>query len=445
MAVILTEWEKTVSGWSAIEVTANKVINLLLREENNLLKIDWNNELYCDLQLEDWIATTDTLPVWVTTWRVLEADWWVKSWTMLCFKTTSGDYVTRIYGDDWKLYIDNWTGTFKQIYLKSEVDALFTQLRSELSTVAFSGEYDDLLHKPTLWTASGRDVWTEPWDVPEILQNWKLSTSILPTMALHAYTVQTKQDLTTLTEAVVWDLWFVQADNQTYILISDPYSDIDNWTEFTSVISVNWYTWQVVLDTNDIPVHWTTNMYVTSTEKSHWNAKLWSNDVATVAISGNYNDLNNKPSVDTAMSSSSTNAVQNKVIKAYVDTTAWSSAAAKVSDEAYWSWWNGVTWVAPSKNAVYDEVTIIEWDISTLQTDVSNIQWDITNIQWDITNIQWDITNMQWDISALETAVAWWISDAAFSSAWNGDTTHAPSKNAVYDVLWDVETLLANI
>lgn len=69
---------------------------------------------------------------------------------MLCFKTTSGDYVTWIYGDDGKLYIDNGTGTFKQIYLKSEVDALFTQLRSELATVAFSGSYNDLLNKPTL-------------------------------------------------------------------------------------------------------------------------------------------------------------------------------------------------------------------------------------------------------------------------------------------------------
>ena len=37
------------------------------------------------------------------------------------------------------------------------------------------------------------------------------------------------------------------------------------------------------------------------------------------------------------------------------------------------------------------------------------------------------------------------VSDAAFSASWNWDTTHAPSKNAIYDVLGDVETLLANI
>lgn len=39
----------------------------------------------------------------------------------------------------------------------------------------------------------------------------------------------------------------------------------------------------------------------------------------TSSFSGNYNDLTNKPTVDTTMSDSSENAVQNKVIKAYVD------------------------------------------------------------------------------------------------------------------------------
>jgi hypothetical protein len=39
----------------------------------------------------------------------------------------------------------------------------------------------------------------------------------------------------------------------------------------------------------------------------------------TSSFSGSYNDLTNKPTVDTEMKSDSTNAVQNKVIKAYVD------------------------------------------------------------------------------------------------------------------------------
>jgi hypothetical protein len=37
------------------------------------------------------------------------------------------------------------------------------------------------------------------------------------------------------------------------------------------------------------------------------------------------------------------------------------------------------------------------------------------------------------------------VSDEAFSSSWDWITTQAPSKNAIYDVLGDVETLLANL
>ena len=33
--------------------------------------------------------------------------------------------------------------------------------------------------------------------------------------------------------------------------------------------------------------------------------------------------------------------------------------------------------------------------------------------------------------------------DTAFWSSWDWDTTHAPSKNAVYDAIWNIETLLA--
>lgn len=166
MPVKLYEWDKNETWWTAIEVTANKVINLLLRSEDNLLKTE-DNELYCDLQLEDGLTTSDTLPVGVTTGRVLSTDGWVASWTMLCFKTTSWDYVTWIYGDDWKLYIDNGSWTFKQIYLKTEVDALFTQLRWEISNVWYSWAYADITWKP--WVVeieiSEDNNWDARWNI----------------------------------------------------------------------------------------------------------------------------------------------------------------------------------------------------------------------------------------------------------------------------------------
>ncbi len=421
--IFVHPWDVARQAWSWINEDSlkNRIIDIALRAENNLIILDENNELYTDLQLEDWISTSDELPVGVTTWRVLQADGWVATGTMLAFKTTSWDYVTWIYGDDGKLYIDNGTGTFKQIYLKSEVDALFAQLRSELSTVAFSGDYNDLLNKPTLGTASALDIGSNPWNIPVIKGDGKLDPNIVPsTWVMTSYTVTNKSDLTTLSSAVKWDIGIVTSENKTYILSNDPYSTLSNWTELLfptgSVSSVNWFTWAVNLTTGYIQES-NNNLFVSSTEKATWNNKLWANNVSTVALTGNYGDLNNKPVIDTAMSASSTNAVQNKIIKAYVDSTASGSASAVISDTAYGSSWNWDTTHAPSKNAVYDEM-------ATIETNITNIQSDITNIQSSL-----------WSV----------VSDTAFSASWDWDTTHAPSKNAIYDVLWDVEILLANI
>lgn len=298
MAVKITEWERTVSWGTAIEVTANKVINLLLRSEDNLIKLD-ENEIYVDLQLESWIQPSDNFPVWVTTGRVIQNDWWIATWTLLVFKTTSWDYVTWIYWDDGKLYIDNGTWTFKQIYLKAEVDALLEQLRQELSEAAFSGDYNDLINKPTLGTAASKDVGLNTGNVPIIWLNGKLDWSIIPAVNTKVFTVTNVQDLTSLTTATQWDYWIVTSESKTYILSTDPYSTLSNWIELPSptswVTSVNGKNGSVTLYTDDIPVRDTSHLYVTSWEKNTWNSKLGVNDVATVARTGNYQDLNNKP------------------------------------------------------------------------------------------------------------------------------------------------------
>lgn len=425
MTVRLYEWDKTETGWAWIEITDNKVVNLLLRSLNNLIKINADDEAYVDLQLEDWIEDDAVMPVGVNVGRVLQADWWLANWTLLVGKTTSWDEIRFLFADDWKLYTDNWTGTFKQIYLKPEVDAMFQQLRSELSTVAFSGDYDDLLNKPTLWTAAALDAWNLAGNVPVLDANWKLDSNIVPsTWVMTSYTVTNKSDLTTLSSAKKWDIWIVTSENKTYILSNDPYSTLSNWTELLfptgSVSSVNWFTWAVNLTTGYISES-NNNLFVSPTEKATWNNKLGTNNVSTVALTGNYGDLNNKPVVDASLNTTSTNAIQNWV-------------------------------VATAVNTINSNITTIQGDITDIQGDITTIQGDITTLQgqigwatWDIDDIKDDITDIQWDISDLQAAVAWWISDAAFSSAWDWDTTHAPSKNAVYDVLGDVETLLANI
>ena len=130
MSVRAVEWKLPYTWGVAIDIDENKVISLRLRDENNLIIWDqWDNEIYVDLQLNNELRPTSAFPVWVTTGRVIVDNGWDVTGTIICAKTTSGDNIKLLYGDNWKLYIDNWTGTFKQIYLKWEVDALLLALR----------------------------------------------------------------------------------------------------------------------------------------------------------------------------------------------------------------------------------------------------------------------------------------------------------------------------
>ena len=59
------------------------------------------------------------------------------------------------------------------------------------------------------------------------------------------------------------------------------------------------------------------NKVATKTELANYTPTA---SLAAVATSGSYNDLSDKPVVDSALSSTSTNAIQNKIVKAQTDT-----------------------------------------------------------------------------------------------------------------------------
>lgn len=132
MPVRIVEWQLPYTAGTGIEIDSNKVISLLLREENNLIMVNDDNEVYTDLQLETWIRPTDTFPVWVTVGKILQADGWTQSWLLLNRKTTSWDYARRIYANDGNIYFDGGTWTRKQVYYSSQVDAAISQLRDEV-------------------------------------------------------------------------------------------------------------------------------------------------------------------------------------------------------------------------------------------------------------------------------------------------------------------------
>ena len=115
MAVRIKEGMIPYKWGDGIEITNNHIINVLLREANNLIHMNENRELYVDLQLDDWIAPDDDFPVGVTTGKILQEDWWQQSWLILNWKTTSGDYARLIYANDWNLYVDLWDWVWRLI------------------------------------------------------------------------------------------------------------------------------------------------------------------------------------------------------------------------------------------------------------------------------------------------------------------------------------------
>ena len=108
MATRIKDWEVPYTWWIGIEITENHVINVLLRELNNLIHVNEDRELYVDLQLDDWIQPDDDFPVGITTGRILAEDWWPQNWLIINRKTTSGDYTRLITAADGNFYVDLW-------------------------------------------------------------------------------------------------------------------------------------------------------------------------------------------------------------------------------------------------------------------------------------------------------------------------------------------------
>ena len=192
--------------------------------------------------------------------------------------------------------------------------------------------------------------------------------------------------------------------------------------------------------------------------------------------------------VDDAMSASSVNPVENRVITAALSTkqatisdlatirswaSAWATAVQpwdniSVLNNNVWfqTAWDvssaistATSWLATSASvtALGNRVTTLEWNVSSIQWDISSIQWDITSIQWDVGDIQTTLTNdltplvgldstvstIQWDVSSLQTDVSWlqWLVDWWVVYKW----ASAPSNPSDWELWYNTTTQVLNI
>lgn len=199
-----------------------------------------------------------------------------------------------------------------------------------LSTVATSGDYTDLVNTPSLGTASSKNVGTSEGDIPLLGIGGKLPSSVIPALAISS--VDVVADISARDALVVesGDVAKVTSTGQTFIY------DGSAWIEMSSpdaIQSVNGETGVVVLDASDIDAARTAINYTPagSDLKAHLDAvdtaigtkantaslalvatsgaisdtsgNLPATRVAglaDVALSGDYTDLANKPSLGTA-------------------------------------------------------------------------------------------------------------------------------------------------
>lgn len=323
MATRVVEWKKPYTWWKAIEITDDKVINLRLRDENNLIIYDsWDDEIYVDLQLPDEITPTDAFPVWVTTGRVIVDNWWDAAGTIICAKTTSWDNIKILYEDNGKLYIDNGTWTFKQIYLKGEVDALLQSLRNYVDTELAKKQDKLIAWENITIAADGKTISATTPPMSRFLSLWNCATW---------QPISFPADIPF--EYITWDHYMVETISSATpaVNLRPDWTEYD-WTASSTPETANVAVWDVYI------YDWTVWLLQKNTEPEvSFSAIAWQptdntnlaaalgakQDVLTagtwISISSNVISNTAITTVDSALSNSSTNPVQNKVITNSLD------------------------------------------------------------------------------------------------------------------------------
>lgn len=106
-----------------------------------------------------------------------------------------------------------------------------------LSTVATTGNYNDLSGKPSFGTVISKDTGTSSGTIPVIGSDGKLDSSIMPAVAItDTYTVSTQSEMLALT-VQVGDVAVRTDVSKSFILKNEPAATLSNWQELLSPTS----------------------------------------------------------------------------------------------------------------------------------------------------------------------------------------------------------------
>jgi len=309
MVVRLKEPDIKLTAWDGIEITENNVINVLLREANNLIHVNEDRELYVDLQLDDWIEPDDDLPVGVTTGKILQEDWWQQNGIILNRKTTSWDYVRLIYANDWKLYYDPGTWVWNEIgwgggwsinvatatslwviklgsnTVQSQTAETPTSAVGRTYAVQLNSSNQALVNVPweeyeslpeeqnwqdeSLVTTGEKYTWNHKQDALTAGTNITISNGVISANITNVYTykgsVASQSNLPTSWQSV-WDVWLALDTGISYAWNGT------SWISMGSTIDLSNYFNKLQDDSDDI-TEWQSHLFASPSEKAYWNGK----------------------------------------------------------------------------------------------------------------------------------------------------------------------------
>ena len=205
-------------------------------------------------------------------------------------------------------------------------------------------------------------------------------------------------------------------------------NQLTNWCGYTTC------TWTVVA--SDLTPYAKTCDLATVATSWKYCDLTWTPTLCTVATSGKYCDLSWLPTIWTATLTIQKNWTTVNTFWA----NATSNVTANITVPTDTCELSNTAWFITIASVPTDNCQLANWCGYTTCT------WTISNCAWIISALwytPYNSTNPAGYTTCTGTLTQSAISDTAFWSSWDWDTTHAPSKNAIYDVLGDVETLLA--
>ena len=306
---------------------------------------------------------------------------------------------------------------------------------------------------------------TWDWFMVEVVDTTDPITNYKPTWSSYTWAASTTVESWTVKQ---WDVyiydgtsWLLQVNNEPQVSFSEIAWNATDNTSLSNALNAKANDSDVVKLTGDQTISWTKTFSTsplvpskTSDATNTWTA------IATEAQV--YKKQDTISDLTTIRSGAS----------------AWATALqpSAISDTAYGSGWDADTTHAPSKNAVYDKIQSVVSSIPTVNNSTLTIQKNGTNVQTftanqstnatanitvptdtsDLTNwagfitgiTSWDVTTALWFTPYNSTNPSWYvtssiINDTAYASSWNADTTHAPTKNAVYDKISTMDTTIS--